>query len=225
MGTSALIEAVIAGREPKDQGLERIAAVTREAAAKLSADGSLWVISRNMCVNGSFVPLPLEVADRVKTDTDLHLKNVIIRYSENSACAKPLVAAYEVMLLFVKSLHGYFFNKTVALEPHVFRDIEWGRRKVGSNGYHSDRLTTRYPEGGRDPGNVFYKVRRDIAGAIEDVSPYPRDELLMKLVMMTTGEGWLVVSNIPDELIEAGIVSTGRAVEEVHILDGQRPSF
>jgi hypothetical protein len=115
----------------------------------------------------------------------------------------------------VKSLTKYYFNKDAVREPHIFKDIEWGKRKVGSSGY-SDRISIRYSEKGRDPGNVWYKADRTSEGNIVKIYGYHDAELYPKIIELSTGKNWTLTTNISDNSFLRMVNRLGRKVKTVN---------
>jgi len=152
------------------------------------------------------LPFPLDITRRVQTLTDFKLRNVWIVYRESSNnSSKPLASAHYLIPFLVKTPNDYRFYKDSVREPHIFKDIEWGKRTVGKSGY-SDEEKPRYSPKGRDPGNVFYRTLRNGDGYVIAVNEYADEEIYEKIVKISTTRNGTVASNISDE-------SFGRLVE------------
>jgi hypothetical protein len=177
---------------------------------EISPDGSMWIITRNGFEGEEIFPWPIMISDYLHDSCRLSLKNVLIHYIEPlSKDTSTLSQAYELILFFTKT-QSYFFNKDPIREPHIFKDIEWGRRKTSASGYHQDRQSLRYPDRGRDPGNVFYRTKRDAAGQVLDVTAFSRLEILDKLIRISTEKQWTVITNIASDEFESTITSLER---------------
>jgi hypothetical protein len=163
----------------------------------LSLQGSLWVFSSNKFINGELVPLTWELTDKIKTVTKFKLKNILVVYHEERNAHHLFANSYYNISFFVKSLNSYYFDKDAIREPHIFKDIEWGKRKVGKSGYN-EREGIRYSPRGRDSGNVFYKTERNSEGKILRVYECSIDEMYEKIVKVSTKKDSVVMSNITD---------------------------
>jgi len=204
IGYSAIIE-LLPGRIISEQ-----IAFAKELAEDISDNGSLLVFSHDDYVDGELDPWPLKLERGIRDITDLKLKNIFIVYREiDTPVGKPLSSAYTSVLFFVKSTK-YIFTKDEVREPHIFKDLEWGKRSQGISGYHQGRESERYPSRGRDPGNVFYKDRRDETGVVIDIMEYPEPELFEKLVKLTTEKEWHVITNMGNGNLDRAVTSLGR---------------
>lgn len=168
-----------------------------DVASRLDEEGALWLVARHGARGGQLVAWPYLLAERAKRG-GLRLKNVLARHDAfPTPDGKAFSSAHELVLFLVPSLQRYRFDKAPLREPHVWKDLEWGRRTVGVTGYHDRaRTSARYPEGGRDPGNVLARAERDAAGHVLALRPYPRDEMLTKLALASSDEGWTVLTNV-----------------------------
>ena len=166
-----------------------------DARARLPEEGSLWVFARHGWRDGQLHPWPYLLAEEAQA-AGLRFKAALVRHDAFDAPGgKPFAAAHEMVLHLVPSLARYRFDKAPLREPHVYKDREWGRRKVGTTGYHG-RRTTRYRPDGKDPGSVLHRARRDAEGVFLDMAPYPRRDLARKLALASSEEGWTVATDL-----------------------------
>ena len=183
---------------------------------RVTQNGSVWLVARNYFHDGQLVPWPLIVADHFVKGERFRLKNILLHYSVMPAVrGKKLVPAHTSILFMVKADGKYHFDKDPIREPHIFKDIEWGKRTTGTSGYHQERESPRYPPGGRDPGNIFYKTKRDDQGYILDVYDYPLPELYDKIVLISTEEGWKAITNIGDRRFGEAVLRNKRLLERL----------
>lgn len=180
-----------------------------DVASRLDDEGALWLVARHGARDGELVAWPYLLAERARK-VGFHLKNVVVRHDGfPTPEGKAFASSHELVLFLVRSLQRYRFEKAPLREPHVWKDLEWGRRTVGVTGYHDHaRTSARYPDGGRDPGNVLARAERDAAGQVLALRPYPRDEMLAKLALASSEEGWTVLTNL-------ALDARSRAVERV----------
>ena len=196
---------VVVTRNSYEDAIKNYDPMWRLLAETVEKKGSLWILGRNM-FDQELLPFPLDITRRVQTLTDFKLRNVWIVYRESSNnSSKPLASAHYLIPFLVKTPNDYRFYKDSVREPHIFKDIEWGKRTVGKSGY-SDEEKPRYSPKGRDPGNVFYRTLRNGDGYVIAVNEYADEEIYEKIVKISTTRNGTVASNISDE-------SFGRLVE------------
>ena len=185
----------------------------------LQLHGSLWILASNTYCNGEVSPIPLELSNRITTTTSFKLKNILVIYRQEKNTEKKIFAsAYFNILFLVKSLRGYYFNKDSIRELHIFKDIEWGRRRFGSSGY-SKRLNLRYSNKGRDPGNVLYRTERNSKGQILNTYGYTDKEIYEKIILLSTKEGSIIMSNIHNSIFASLVGNIGRRLIKIEIND------
>src|SRR5437867_7714671 len=132
----------------------------RLLAEKSDRRGSIWILGRNF-FDQELLPFPLDITHRIESITDFKLRNVLVVYREEPYPSSKFLAGTHFLIPFlVKAPTDYYFDKDSIREPHIFKDIEWGKRTVGKSGY-SDEEKPRYSAKGRDPGNVFYRTLRN----------------------------------------------------------------
>lgn len=182
----------------------------------MSLTGSLWVFMPNIFANGELYPLAWELIDRIRASTKFRLKNILVVYREKPYAQTPLAQSYFNIAFFVKSLNQYYFDKDAIREPHVFKDIEWGKRLVGTSGY-SERKRNRYSSKGRDSGNVFYKVERNSEGKILKIYEYSDEELYEKIVKVSTKRGSIILSNVTNLALSKIVKDLGRELKSVGV--------
>lgn len=182
----------------------------------LNPQGSLWVFSSNKFLNGELVPLTWELTDRVRAVTKFKLRNIFVVYHEGRDVHQLFVDNYYHISFLVKSLNDYYFDKDAIREPHIFENIEWGRRKVGTSGYNK-REGIRYSPKGRDSGNVFYKTERNPEGKILRIFECSIDEIYEKLVKVSTKKDSVVVSNVSDQELPIVVERLGRKLVRIEV--------
>lgn len=189
------------------------------------ATGALWVMARNRydAKHAELLSFPHDLISRIRTVSSFKLRNVLVVYSEAGVGSdqKPLACAHFMIPFFVKSLNDYFFDKDAIREPHIFKDIEWGRRKVGKSGYSSKngeiRTKTRYSPKGRDPGNVFYKTTRNADGYVLAVTETSDEEILEKLVKVSVPPKGMIGSNIHTGNFHSIVEGLGRTLVKLEL--------
>lgn len=204
-GTIALCEVATPKGDPQE-ALRSHHKLFEALQKQVTPNGSMWLFARDYYADNQLVPWPLIIADYLRTWAHFRFKNVLLHYSVMEPVeGKRLLPAHTSILFMVKPDGKYFFDKGPIREPHIFKDIEWGKRATGTSGYHEGKEAPRYPEGGRDPGNVFYRTKRDEQGYILDVYEYPLRELCEKLVLVSSEEDWSVLTNIEDSGLDEAV--------------------
>jgi hypothetical protein len=187
---------------------------------RISEKGSLWLLVENLYRHGELIPVAQELINRVSDLTEFKLKNVIVVFRISSSRpqkGRPLTNAYFLIGHFVKSLESSFFDKDRIREPHVFERIEWGRRRKGRSGYRNN-ITTRYNKKGRDPGNVFYRVKRDaVTGHVLSVNSLSDREVFSRIIQMSTVRGWRVATNSKSKNLAQVARHLGRELVEIDV--------
>ena len=183
---------------------------------KVSIKGSLILFGNNVFHNGHLIPWPLLLGEHISNITGFKIKNIFSVMKEiGGPNDKPLKINHYYILLLVRSLDEYYFNKDSIREEHIFQDIEWGgRRDKGGSAYH-ERQVRRYSLNGRDPGNVFYKTTRDEEGSILDYIEYEFIELYKKLIMLLSEEKSYIFTNINDVDLQKIIFQLNRQLVTV----------
>lgn len=195
-----------------EEFLSRSEGFWKNAFNQLPKEGSLWVISTNLRYNGELIPFPLLLCGCIQKNTKFKLRNLLIWYKlQKPPHDKPFLPAYEIVLFFVKSLKDYYFNKDAVKVPHVFKDIEWGKRTVGISGY-SEREKLRYGPKGRDSGNVLYVDQRNSEGRILDICEYPEEKLYEFIIKLSSKKGRILGTNIRTKAIGNVCKRTGRNI-------------
>ena len=113
----------------------------------ISEEGSIWLTCNNFLdvEHDRFIPFRLQ---KLFTKNNFYLKNIICWVSENSN-NEYFNDYYKLILFFTKNEKKFFFNKDLVREKHIWKDVEWGKRKF------------RYNEKGKDPGNVWLPTEDD----------------------------------------------------------------
>ncbi len=113
----------------------------------LSKEGSLWLTCDNFLDTkyNNFIPFRLQ---KLFSKNNFFLKNIICWVSENlnSKCFHDY---FKLILFFTKNQKIFVFNKDLVREKHIWKDVEWGKRKF------------RYNDKGKDPGNFWLPTEDD----------------------------------------------------------------
>jgi hypothetical protein len=139
-------------REIKKENIEEIlSSYKQEYSSLLKENGSLWIICKFQFEKGEAIPLPFIIAENLK---DLLLRNIILIPDFLSFQKGSFFDDCVTFLLFFSKGKKYYFNKDPIREKHIWKDVEWGKRKKN---YHPL---------GKDPGNVWLRTEDDGKGNI-----------------------------------------------------------
>ena len=197
-----------------EDSLANLDLLWKQLDQKIDEKGSLWILARNL-YDQELLAVPFDLAHRIRSLTRFRLRDIWTVYRElPSPDSKFLAPAHFLVLFMVKRTNTYYFDKDSIREPHVFKDLEWGKRKVGKSGY-SNKMKKRYSSKGRDPGNVFYKTSRNSEGYVIAVNGYTDNEVYEKLLRVSTRKGWVVASNVSDPSFKNLVERLGRRL--VHL--------
>lgn len=187
-------------------------------AGRVVPAATLWVLARNGYDQGELVPWPFRLQAEARAAGWLAKNRFIVYDEEPDDERKPIVGAYSSALMLVRDLKRYAFHKDTIREPHIYRDLEWGKRAEGRTGYHSGKMSPRYPDRGRDPGNVFFKDRRNAEGVVQDVFPIEPAAFLKKLLDLSTQSGDRVIAHGLDSVLEAQLTKCDRVPVTLEVL-------
>jgi hypothetical protein len=113
---------------------------------QLENDGILWVLCNFISDKKKFFPAPFYIAQKL---SNYLLKNIIIHPNFENSNKGNLFNNYITNILFLTKEDKYYFNKDPIREKHIWKNVEWGKRKKN---YHPK---------GKDPGNVWLKTLDD----------------------------------------------------------------
>ena len=104
----------------------------------------------------------------------MKLKNIILvpdfsRHSKNTIFTDN---TYEI--LFLTKSDSYFFDKDPIREEHIWKNVEWGKRKKNYN-----------PKG-KDPGNVWLKTKDDGKANITEHCPLSFEEVIERCYLTSS---------------------------------------
>ena len=112
----------------------------------LKDDGILWVLCNFYKSNNILFPAPFYISEKL---TNFFLKNIIIVPNFNHYIDGKIFKNYITNILLLTKAHNFYFNKDPIREKHIWKNVEWGKRKKN---YHPK---------GKDPGNVWLKTEDD----------------------------------------------------------------
>ncbi len=136
--------------------------------------GVIWVVTTDIRNGTKFLPISLICLESA-LGRSLSNFNSIVWLHENDSGNGLFSNIYSNIQMFSKS-SDYYFDKDPIREKHIWKDIEWGKRKF------------RYNEKGKDPGNVWIKNIDDGKGKIIKQTYYSQIEIIERLFSLTSKE-------------------------------------
>lgn len=138
----------------------------------LKQSGSFWLIINHIKIKNQLKPYGFELA-KYLTNQGLLLRNILVWFiPNNKSTLGRLTNRYVHIYFFVKDHKKYIFNKDSIREKHIWKDIEWGKR------------SKRYHPLGKDPGNVWLKVKDDGKGNKTKHIPLVFEELINRIKLV-----------------------------------------
>lgn len=137
----------------------------------LDDSSTIWIISSKYTDEGELVLPYFEIAEKLK---NLKLKNIILvpDFSRRNRNRVFTDNTYEI--LFLSKTDSYFFDKDPIREEHIWKNVEWGKRKKN------------YHELGKDPGNVWLKTKDDGKANITNHVELSFKEVIERIILCST---------------------------------------
>jgi len=145
----------------------------------LNDDGIIWIICNNLIDNEELYPQVFLISEFFLSKKFL-LKNIIIWPDFGTKDFSVFKKSINYILFFTKS-NNYFFNKDPIREKHIWKDVEWGKRKKNYNPL------------GKDPGNVWLMTQDDGHANITKHIPLDLKEVIGRLIKSSTKENHKVL--------------------------------
>ena len=130
----------------KDKLNKKIKIFRKNYENQINKSGIIWILCDSILNKNEFFHSPFYIAEKF---SDLYLKNVIIAPSFRNFKKNLIFNNYVTNILFLSKDEKYYFNKDPIRETHIWKNVEWGKRKKNYN-----------PKG-KDPGNVWMKTKDD----------------------------------------------------------------
>ena len=134
-------------------------------------DGIIWILCNSITEKGRFYHTPFYIAEQFK---HLFLKNIIIAPSFLKNYGEAIFKNYVTNILFLSKNEKYYFNKDPIREKHIWKNVEWGKRKKNYN-----------PKG-KDPGNVWLKTKDDGKANITEHCPLSFEEVIERCYLISS---------------------------------------
>lgn len=134
---------------------------------RLNETGTVWIFSNNQYKNNILKINSFEIC---RSLSGLLLKNIIIFYNKKRDKKNIFFQDNVEHILFLTKSKKFYLNKDPIREKHIWKDVEWGKRKKNYN-----------PKG-KDPGNVWIKTNDDGKGSITEHMPLNESEAIERII-------------------------------------------
>lgn len=153
----------------------------------LNSDGIIWIICRNKVYDTTIQPIPFIIAEDLLSKK-LKLKNIIIWPNfQKSQKSNIFIDITYYILFFVKN-NNYYFDIDPVREKHIWKDVEWGKRKKN------------YNEKGKNPGNFWFKTEDDGQGKITRHLPLSYRKMLERIIKCSSKQYYSVLLKNTDKI-------------------------
>ena len=206
---------IVSEAETQEKVLDEIQGIWQGLYERMEPTETLWVIAPNNYRDRMMWPISMAVADHVRKESDLILKNTITLHQWEDR-GGDMESAYDEILFLVKDKREYQFHKDEIRVSHVYEGNEWGgEREEGNSAYH-DTKVRRYNPDGKDPGNVWLNEDRTQTDSqeIDEVRPLTMNEAIRRCVLAGSGEDETVCTLWDDSLKDV-IVNENRKVKQL----------
>ncbi len=147
----------------------------RKCLNLLKEQGTIWIFSNNIVSNGSLIPLPLILSNKL-TKLGFILKNLIVYYNlDYPLNSINLENRYSHIIFLTKDKDNYKFYKDPIREKHIWKNVEWGGGRV-----------SRYHEKGKDPSNFWLKTKDNGKGKIIEHLILNNSEVIDRIIKAST---------------------------------------
>lgn len=151
-----------------------------EAINEIEDSGSLFIITRNMIdSNGVLEHNFFDIINEYGDKGFNYINTIICTLDGKSQDKENKIINNKIYYLiwFVKSLDEMYFDKDEIREKHIWKNVEWGKRKKNYN-----------PKG-KDPGNVWIPTNDDGKGKITEHIIMNFEEVLTRCINATSNSG------------------------------------
>lgn len=146
-----------------------------ESHRVLKDDGTMWIIVDNYFYDGQLLQLPFTLGKKIQS-AGFIFRNIIIWYNTFSEhLSRDLKNRYSCILFFAKN-KAYKFDMDPIREPHIWKDVEWGRGR-----------RSRYNPKGKDPSNFWLKTESEKGNITRHVILQP-EEIVSRCILVSTNE-------------------------------------
>ncbi|MCT7497628.1 DNA methyltransferase [Aliarcobacter cryaerophilus] len=167
METNLLFQTIIYEAQDIDLAIIKISQLKQ----MLNSSGNIFIIANNIYKNG-FIESSFFDFIEIALNNGLKYVNTIVFPIENSK--EGLNHNIKYLIWFVQDYNLMTFNKDTIREKHIWKDVEWGKRKKN------------YNEKGKDPSNVWIPTIDDGKGKITSHIILSIEQIINRCLVSTT---------------------------------------
>ena len=138
---------------------------------QISETGNIFFIAENIKNEKGFISVSILDFTETIINAGLHFVNIIV---VPQSVKYDLSDNIKYLLWFTKDINKIFFNKDAIREKHIWKDVEWGKRKKN------------YNEKGKDPGNVWIPTNDNGKGSITEHIILSDNDIIDRIIKSTT---------------------------------------
>ena len=112
----------------------------------LSKNSTVWITTLNFDNKKSYIPFILQ---NIFANNNFFIKNLIVWVTNTGRSNTNFNNYYKKIIFFSLNDKEYIFNKDLIREKHIWKNVEWGKRKF------------RYNPKGKDPSNFWLPTEDD----------------------------------------------------------------
>ncbi|WP_323668958.1 DNA-methyltransferase [Aliarcobacter butzleri] len=148
----------------------------------ISKSGNLFLITNNIYENNVIKNSFFDFIETALEEGFQYINTIVFPVENNSSNLKQNI---KYLLWFVNDMNSMYFDKDTIREKHIWKDVEWGKRKKN------------YNEKGKDPSNIWIPTIDNGKGKITEHIILSREELLNRCIISTSqkNEYILIYSN------------------------------
>lgn len=165
---------------------ENIEKIASDVLSCLSERGSLFVFFENEYNSDGFVEKSFFDVIDLFININFRYINTIVYPIKSNNFINNIRNNIRYIIWFTNNVDTMYFNKDKIREKHIWKDVEWGKRKKNYN-----------PKG-KDPGNVWIPTKDNGKGVIVDHIILSTEEIINRCIDATTTEDSNVLIKIPD---------------------------
>ncbi|MFY4857132.1 DNA methyltransferase [Aliarcobacter butzleri] len=151
--------------------IEKLSDELKKLKEQISESGNLFIITNNTFENNVIINSFFDYIEEVLKAGFNYVNTIIFPIKTNSDGLKQNI---KYLLWFVNNLNSMYFDKDTIREKHIWKDVEWGKRKKN------------YNEKGKDPSNIWIPTIDNGKGKITEHIILSREEILNRCIVSTT---------------------------------------
>ncbi len=150
-------------------------------------NGNVFFITKNIKDSDGFIQKSIFDFVEDIINVGFHYVNIIVAPQK---VEYPLYDNNLYILWFVKNQNNYYFDKDKIREKHIWKNVEWGKRKKN------------YNDKGKDPGNVWLPTEDDGKGKITKHIIFSINDIILRIFKATADNGKVLINHCNFKLDE-----------------------